>query len=64
MTTIQIKQREIKFEVFRALAIIMVVLIHTIPAEDYMFLRQIFNFAVPMFIFLAGYFIILKNFMT
>lgn len=48
--------KEIKFEVFRALAIIMVVLIHTVPAENYLFLRQLFNFAVPLFIFLAGYF--------
>lgn len=51
-----IKEKQIKFQIFRAYAIIAVVLIHTIPAENNLVLRQMFNFAVPMFIFLAGYF--------
>lgn len=45
-----------KFQILRAIAIIMVVLIHTVSSKDYLMLRQVFNFAVPMFIFLSGYF--------
>lgn len=52
-------KKDLYFEKIRGLAIIMVILIHTIPtnSEPLLCLRQVFNFAVAMFIFLSGYFI-------
>lgn len=52
-------KRDTFFENLRGIAIITVVLIHTIPVDTtaLLILRQVFNFAVPMFLFLSGYFI-------
>jgi len=56
------ERKIIKFQILRAIAIIMVVLIHTVSVEKNLYIRQMFNFAVPLFIFLSGFFYNEKKF--
>ena len=51
-----IKEKNVKIQILRAIAIIGVVLIHTCPSGKWqIFVRPFINFAVPIFIFLSGY---------
>ena len=50
-----IKEKNVKIQILRAIAIIGVVLIHTCPSGKWqIFVRPFINFAVPIFIFLSG----------
>ena len=49
-------------QIFRALAIIAVVTVHTIPSDNYQILcRPFFNFPVAVFLFLSGYLTKIEN---
>lgn len=56
------KERNDTVQVFRALAIIAVVMIHTVPHGEWqVIVRPFVNFSVATFIFLSGYFTRMEN---
>lgn len=53
--------RNTYFDFLRAIAIIMVVIIHTHQIGDSVILRQLVNAAVPIFIAISGFFVSKKT---
>lgn len=57
-----IKEKNLKIQVLRAIAILAVVLIHTSPVGiSQVFIRPLINFAVPTFLFISGYLTTIEN---
>lgn len=56
------KQKNLKVQILRAIAIIAVVMIHTCPMGEFqVFVRPFINFAVATFLFLSGYLTNIEN---
>ena len=60
------KERLVYFDILRGLAIFMVVAIHTFPSlhsatEGELFIRQLLNLAVPLFLAISGFFLANKQ---
>lgn len=61
-STIQPKTRNNMIQIFRALSIVAVVMIHTTPLGEWqVFCRPFINFSVATFLFLSGYLTKIKN---
>ena len=60
-TTLMQEKRDLSFDAFKGVAIIAVVAIHAVYAGGspyspaYVYYRQLLNFSVPLFFFIAGY---------
>src|SRR4030042_1293639 len=60
-TTLMQEKRDLSFDAFKGIAIIAVIAIHAIYAggspysPSFVYYRQLLNFSVPLFFFIAGY---------